>query len=93
MKALYDPLKDFQCLDGSMKLPFSYVNDDYCDCPDGSDEPGTAACSRGKFHCVNLMHSPLDIPSSRVNDGLCGTKLIYFKLILVNSVALPQSAT
>ncbi|XP_022646223.1 glucosidase 2 subunit beta-like [Varroa destructor] len=71
MKALYDPLKDFQCLDGSMKLPFSYVNDDYCDCPDGSDEPGTAACSRGKFHCVNLMHSPLDIPSSRVNDGLC----------------------
>ncbi|XP_003740071.1 glucosidase 2 subunit beta [Galendromus occidentalis] len=71
MKAFYDPLKDFQCLDGSMRLPFSYVNDDYCDCPDGSDEPGTSACPRGKFHCVNLMHSPLDIPSSRVNDGLC----------------------
>ncbi|OQR68956.1 glucosidase 2 subunit beta-like [Tropilaelaps mercedesae] len=71
MKALYDPLKDFQCLDASIRLPFSYVNDDYCDCPDGSDEPGTAACSRGTFHCVNLMHSPLDIPSSRVNDGIC----------------------
>ena len=27
------------------QLPFSAVNDDYCDCRDGSDEPGTGACS------------------------------------------------
>ena len=38
--SFYVPGKDFTCLDGSVTLPFSYVNDDYCDCPDGSDEPG-----------------------------------------------------
>lgn len=38
--ALYDPQKNFSCLDGSKMIPFSFVNDDYCDCSDGSDEPG-----------------------------------------------------
>ena len=39
--SFYVPGKDFTCLDGSVTVPFSYVNDDYCDCPDGSDEPGS----------------------------------------------------
>lgn len=36
----YDPSKDFTCLDGSVTVPFSSVNDDFCDCADASDEPG-----------------------------------------------------
>lgn len=68
---LYSPTKDFTCFDGTITIPFSYVNDDYCDCFDGSDEPGTSACLNGFFHCTNAGHRPLNIPSSRVNDGVC----------------------
>lgn len=35
---------------GSIEVPWERVNDDFCDCPDGSDEPGTSACSQGKHH-------------------------------------------
>lgn len=69
--SLYTPTKDFTCLDGTVTIPFSYVNDDYCDCFDGSDEPGTSACLNGVFHCTNAGHQAQNIPSSRVNDGVC----------------------
>lgn len=41
----YDSSKDFTCFDGSLTVPFNSVNDDYCDCADGSDEPGMVAIS------------------------------------------------
>ncbi|KAH0274953.1 hypothetical protein KCU91_g4891, partial [Aureobasidium melanogenum] len=42
----YKDAESFTCISNpSIKIPFSQVNDDYCDCPDGSDEPGTSACS------------------------------------------------
>ncbi|XP_061704773.1 glucosidase 2 subunit beta [Cydia pomonella] len=69
--SLYSPTKDFTCFDGTVTIPFSYVNDDYCDCFDGSDEPGTSACLNAMFHCTNAGHRPQNIPSSRVNDGVC----------------------
>ncbi|QPG73986.1 hypothetical protein FOA43_001303 [Brettanomyces nanus] len=71
---LYVPDKDgnFHCLnDSTIVISFDRVNDDYCDCPDGSDEPGTSACSNGKFYCANEGFKPHYIPSSWVNDGVC----------------------
>ncbi|KAI8321095.1 hypothetical protein GQ54DRAFT_325403 [Martensiomyces pterosporus] len=62
---------NFACLDGSAEIPFARVNDDYCDCPDGSDEPGTSACNNGSFYCANAGHIPARIDSSKVNDGIC----------------------
>lgn len=61
----------FRCLDGSQTIPFERVNDDYCDCQDGSDEPGTSACPNGTFFCQNAGHIPAYLPTSRVNDGVC----------------------
>ncbi|KAL5508480.1 hypothetical protein ACEPAH_6099 [Sanghuangporus vaninii] len=71
----YTPLSNdkskWRCLDGSKLIPWDAVNDDYCDCRDGSDEPGTSACPNSTFYCRNEGHIGAVIRSSRVNDGLC----------------------
>ncbi|XP_062208578.1 glucosidase 2 subunit beta-like isoform X2 [Phragmites australis] len=60
-----------KCRDGSSKFTRDQLNDDFCDCPDGTDEPGTSACPEGKFYCKNVGHAPITIFSSRVNDDIC----------------------
>lgn len=45
----------FACLAGGKTVPADRVNDNYCDCLDGSDEPGEASplVSRTDFmHCT-----------------------------------------
>ncbi|MBA0751898.1 hypothetical protein Gogos_000790 [Gossypium gossypioides] len=60
-----------KCKNGSKKFTKAQLNDDFCDCPDGTDEPGTSACPLGKFYCKNIGHAPSFLYSSRVNDGIC----------------------
>ncbi|KAJ0400776.1 hypothetical protein ATCC90586_002052 [Pythium insidiosum] len=65
--------ESFVCDSGSKRLSIDRLNDNYCDCDDGSDEPGTAACSHtaARFHCANTGYFATNIPTSRVNDQIC----------------------
>ncbi|XVF19148.1 hypothetical protein REPUB_Repub11eG0084100 [Reevesia pubescens] len=60
-----------KCKDGSKNFSKSQLNDGFCDCADGTDEPGTSACPTAKFYCQNAGHVPQFVFSSRVNDGIC----------------------
>jgi protein kinase C substrate 80K-H len=70
---LYAPTdRKWACISNpEIVLDWSQVNDDYCDCPDGSDEPGTSACKDNLFWCENEGHIGSYIPSHLVNDGVC----------------------
>ncbi|KAL4930698.1 putative protein kinase C substrate [Aspergillus undulatus] len=56
----YKDAPTFSCISHpAIQIPFSAVNDDFCDCPDGSDEPGTAACAHLTGNSpLNVAHLP-----------------------------------
>ena len=71
----------FKCLDGNVELPWDKLNDNFCDCPDGSDETFTNACLNGKFYCTKQLRHKTGrgkdvwVPSNRINDGICDCEL------------------
>eukprot|EP01048_Picozoa_sp_COSAG05_P025050 COSAG05_NODE_6185_length_1005_cov_0.995585_1_plen_195_part_10 len=67
--------REFLC-DHGRTLRSTQVNDNYCDCDDGSDEPGTSACAHvaaahAGFYCPNTGFQSAVVFRSRVNDGVC----------------------
>lgn len=60
----------FVC-DGQRRLQRQVINDGFCDCSDGTDEPGTSACSNSVFYCLNDGYRTTQLTSSRVDDQIC----------------------
>lgn len=75
---------------GELKaLGQEYINDDYCDCDNGEDEPGTSACSHllsSVFYCSNDGYFPKKVRSaSRMIS-------VYVPLVLTEIHRLPVFA-
>ncbi|TKX25665.1 glucosidase 2 subunit beta [Elsinoe australis] len=88
----YKDAETFTCISNpSIKLPVARVNDDFCDCPDGSDEPGTAACaslsplspsSPADTSIVDTINSTIALPGFYCKNK--GHKPAYIPFTAVN---------
>lgn len=64
--------KTLECLvNGERKvLAHEFVNDDFCDCDQGEDEPGTSACSHllsSAFYCGNDGYFPKTVSAIAID--------------------------
>ena len=74
----YQNKDEFRCLDSNQRFPMSYVNDDYCDCDDGSDEPGTSACSNGRFEILSVFFRKRKLKVSPIQNSKA--RYLFFEI-------------
>ena len=70
-EAIDEEKQVFRCFSSGKLIPLKYLNDNFVDCEDGSDEPGTPAITNGTFYCKNVGYYPQQIPKWSVSDGVC----------------------
>ncbi|EKE38040.1 hypothetical protein ENUP19_0061G0051 [Entamoeba nuttalli] len=61
----------FKCETIDITIPDSFIDDHYCDCPDGSDEKNTGVCEGSMFVCQNKGADAVEIESRFVGDSIC----------------------
>lgn len=72
LQSIDEKSQTFTCFSDSKKIPLSKLNDNYKDCEDGSDEPGSSlGPTTFNFYCLNEKHIPAEIPRWSVGDGIC----------------------
>ena len=69
-KSIDPSTNTFLCFDGKKRISMDQFNDNYRDCDDGSDEPGTAE-GESLFYCKGDGYVPSFIPRWSVSDGIC----------------------